>query len=145
MDLQSLMSGISSSYTSTANTMTGIMIWTIIAAILAITGAILVYFLFVKSKADFKGFAKNLRDYLSFKTMHVEALIKMFYYAFVIYYVLTSINNLITYCSVGMVAQGLISFFEQLLLYPLVLRLIFELLMVLCRIWRNTDKLAEKK
>jgi hypothetical protein len=140
MDLQSLMNTAYSSYTSTSNTILGIQIWTIVATILAIAAAILIYFLFVKSKADFKGFAKSLRDYLSFKTMHVEALAKMFYYAFVIYFVLTSINNLIL-----LGGNGVLPFFEQLLLYPLVLRLAFELILVLCRIWRNTDKLAEKK
>ncbi len=140
MDLQSLMNTAYSSYTSTSNTILGIQIWTIVATILAIAAAILIYFLFVKSKADFKGFAKSLRDYLSFKTMHIEALAKMFYYAFVIYFVLTSINNLIL-----LGGSGVLPFFEQLLLYPLVLRLAFELILVLCRIWRNTDKLAEKK
>jgi hypothetical protein len=140
MDLQSLMNTAYSSYTSTSNTILGVQIWTIVATILAIAAAILIYFLFVKSKADFKGFAKSLRDYLSFKTMHVEALAKMFYYAFVIYFVLTSINNLIL-----LGGNGVLPFFEQLLLYPLVLRLAFELILVLCRIWRNTDKLAEKK
>ena len=129
-----------SSYTSTSNTILGVQIWTIVAIILAVAAAILIYFLFVKSKADFKGFAKSLRDYLSFKTMHVEALAKMFYYALVIYFVLTSINNLIL-----LGGNGVLPFFEQLLLYPLVLRLAFELILVLCRIWRNTDKLAEKK
>ena len=140
MDLQSLMNTAYSSYTSTSNTILGVQIWTIVATILAIAASILIYFLFVKSKADFKGFAKSLRDYLSFKTMHVEALAKMFYYALVIYFVLTSINNLIL-----LGGSGVLSFFEQLLLYPLVLRLAFELILVLCRIWRNTDKLAEKK
>ena len=140
MDLQSLMNTAYSSYTSTSNTILGVQIWTIVATILAIAAAILIYFLFVKSKADFKGFAKSLRDYLSFKTMHIEALAKMFYYAFVIYFVLTSINNLIL-----LGGNGVLPFFEQLLLYPLVLRLAFELILVLCRIWRNTDKLAEKK
>ena len=140
MDLQSLMNTAYSSYTSTSNTILGIQIWTIVATILAIAAAILIYFLFVKSKADFKGFAKSLRDYLSFKTMHIEALAKMFYYAFVMYFVLTSINNLIF-----LGGNGVLPFFEQLLLYPLVLRFAFELVMVLCRIWRNTDKLAEKK
>lgn len=140
MDLQSLMNTAYSSYTSTSNTMLGITIWTIVALVLAIMASILIYFLFVKSKADFKGFAKSLRDYLSFKTMHIEALAKMFYFAFVIYYILTSINNLIL-----LGGNGVLPFFEQLLLYPLALRLGFELVMVLCRIWHNTDKLAEKK
>lgn len=140
MDLESLLGGASGLVSGYTSSVQGIFIWSIIAAILAITGAILIYFLFVKSKTDFKGFAKNLRDYLSFKTMHIEALAKMFYYAFVIYFVLTSINNLIL-----LGGNGVLPFFEQLLLYPLVLRLAFELILVLCRIWRNTDKLAEKK
>ena len=140
MDLESLLGGASGLVSGYTSSVQGIFIWSIIAAILAITGAILIYFLFVKSKTDFKGFAKNLRDYLSFKTMHIEALAKMFYYAGTIYIVLTSINNLIL-----LGGNGVLPFFEQLILYPLALRFAYEFVIVIVRIWKNTDKIAEKK
>ncbi|MBQ7202339.1 hypothetical protein IJS18_03080 [Candidatus Saccharibacteria bacterium] len=140
MDLESLLGGASGLVSGYTSSVQGIFIWSIIAAILAITGAILIYFLFVKSKTDFKGFAKNLRDYLSFKTMHIEALAKMFYYACTIYIVLTSINNLIL-----LGGNGVLPFFEQLILYPLALRFAYEFVIVIVRIWKNTDKIAEKK
>ena len=120
-----------SSSTSTAQ---GVMIWTIVAGVLAIVGSILVYFLFIKSKADFKGFAKVLKDYLSCDTIHIEALAKMFYYAGLIYVVLTSINSLVL-----LGGNGILSFFEQLLLGPIVVRFGFEIIMMFIRIWKNTE------
>lgn len=146
MDLSTLLGGSSSTsgytslYSGLSGSYLGVTIWTIVALVLAIVGAILIYFLFVKSKADFKGFAKSFRDYLSFKTMHIEALVKLFYYATTIYVVLTSINNLIL-----LGGNGVLPFFEQLLLYPLVIRLVYEFVMVIVKIWRNTEKMAEKK
>lgn len=129
-----LLGGLQSSLNSQNNTLQGIFIWTIIAGILAIFGSILIYFLFVKSKTDFKGFAKSLRDYLSGATIHIEALAKMFYYAALIYVVLTSINSLIT-----LGGDGILPFFEQLLLGPIVIRFTFEVIMMFIRIWKNTE------
>ncbi len=144
MDLSTLFGGSSTglgyTYSYGTGSTLGIFIWTIVAVILAIVGAILIYFLFVKSKADFKGGAKAFRDYLSFKTMHIEGLAKMFYYATTIYVVLTSINSLIL-----LGGNGVLPFFEQLLLYPLVIRFAYEFVMVIVKIWRNTEKMVEKK
>ena len=38
------------SITSTANTLEGVAVWTIVSLILAIIGGVLVYFLFIKNK-----------------------------------------------------------------------------------------------
>ena len=73
--LNNLSSTGSSSYASTAQ---GAGIWMIIAAILAIVGGILVYFLFVKAKTDPKGkFLKWLKDFLAFKIMWIEPILKV--------------------------------------------------------------------
>lgn len=142
MDYSSLLGGSNSTslisgYTSSMN---GVQIWTIVAVILSIVAGLLVYLLYIKSKADFKGFAKSFRDFLSFKTMYIEALAKMFYVAMTVYYILTSINYLIL-----LGGNGILSFFTQLLLYPIVIRFVYEFIMVIVKIWRNTEKLAEKK
>lgn len=136
MDLSTL-SGLVSGYTSSIN---GVQVWTIIAVILSVVAALLAYFLYIKSKTDFKGFLKSLRDFLSFKTMYIEVLAKMFYIAMTVYYVLTSINYLIL-----LGGNGILPFFAQLLLYPLVIRFAYEFIMVIVKIWRNTEKMAEKK
>lgn len=141
-----LLSGVQSSLSSTSSAMQGIYVWTIVATILAIVGSILVYFLFVKSKTNFKGAAKTLKDYLAGDIIHIESLAKMFYYAGLIYVVLTSINSLIMIGISGSNAGDcILSFFAQLLLGPIVVRFVFELIMMLIRIWKNTDKMAGKK
>lgn len=122
-----------------SSSLEGVAIWGIIAAIIAVAGSILIYFLFVKSKEEQKGFAKKLKDFLSFKAMYVEALLKIFYYSLTIYLVLTSFS----YLALG--TEFILPFFIQLIFYPIVLRLAFELSMVMVRIWQNTSEIAGKK
>ena len=113
----------------------GAEVWMILAPILAIVGAILLYFLFVRPAADPKNpTAKLLKDFLSFKTMKIEALVKMFYYACTFYCILASFNWL----TLG--GDFIWQFFEQLILGPIVIRLIYEFVMVIIKIWHNTEK-----
>ena len=144
-DTSSLLSGIQSNMNSTSSAMQGIQVWTIVATILAIVGAILVYFLYIKSKTNFKGFAKTLRDYLSGDMIHIESLAKMFYYAALIYVILSSINYLIMIGMGGVDAGScILSFFMQLLLGPIIVRFNFEIVMMFIRIWKNTENLNKK-
>ena len=130
-DAYQLLNTLSQSNTSNA----GAEVWAILAPILAIVGAILLYFLFVHPTAEPKNpTAKAIKDFLSFKTMKVEALVKMFYYACTFYCVLTSFNWL----TLG--TDFIWQFFSQLLLGPIVIRLVYELVMVLIGIWHNTKK-----
>ena len=72
--------------TAAAGSAAGASIWIVIAAILAIIGGILVYFLFVKSKTAPKGkFAKWLKDFLAFKVMWIEPILKVAYYILTIF------------------------------------------------------------
>lgn len=144
-DLSDLFSGVQSNMHSTSGAMQGIMIWTIVAAVIAIVGSIMIYFLFIKSKSNFKGALKTLRDYLSGDMIHIESLAKMFYYAALVYVILSSINNLIM-IGIGGVDVGMciLSFFAQLLLGPIVVRLVFEIVMMFIRIWKNTENLKKK-
>ncbi len=130
---------------SSAGAMQGIVIWSIVATVLAILGAIFIYFMFIKSKSDFKGSLKTLHDYLSGDIIHIESLAKMFYYTGLIYVILTSINSLIEIGITGSnVGMCIVSFFFQLLLGPIVVRFIFEIVMMFIRIWKNTDKMTKK-
>ena len=108
----------SSSYGSSTSAMAGAGIWVIIAAILAIVGGILVYFLFVKAKTEPKGkFLKWLKDFLAFKIMWIEPILKVIYYIATIFVILFSFSFL----SLG--GAGVLSFFMCLILGPVFVRL----------------------
>ncbi|MDO4399304.1 MAG: hypothetical protein Q4C24_03380 [Candidatus Saccharibacteria bacterium] len=124
-----------SSYTSAA---TGASIWGIIALVLAIVGGILVYFLFVKAKTEPKGkFAKWLKDFLSFKIMWIEPILKVVYYVATIFTVLYSF----TFLALG--GYGFLMFLMCLVLGPIIIRIVYEATMMFIMIWRNTRDIAE--
>ena len=124
-----------SSYTSAA---TGASIWGIIALVLAIVGGILVYFLFVKAKTEPKGkFAKWLKDFLSFKIMWIEPILKVVYYVATIFTVLYSF----TFLALG--GYGFLMFLMCLVLGPIIIRIVYETTMMFIMIWRNTRDIAE--
>lgn len=124
-----------SSYTSAA---TGASIWGIIALVLAIVGGILVYFLFVKAKTEPKGkFVKWLKDFLSFKIMWIEPILKVVYYVATIFTVLYSF----TFLALG--GYGFLMFLMCLVLGPIIIRIVYEATMMFIMIWRNTRDIAE--
>ena len=124
-----------SSYTSAA---TGASIWGIIALVLAIVGGILVYFLFVKAKTEPKGkFTKWLKDFLSFKIMWIEPILKVVYYVATIFTVLYSF----TFLALG--GYGFLMFLMCLVLGPIIIRIVYEATMMFIMIWRNTRDIAE--
>jgi len=128
----------SSSYGSSYSTMQGMGIWGIIALILAIVGGILVYFLFVNSKSTPKNkFAKWLKDFLAFKIMWIEGILKVIYYFATIFIILYSFSFL------ALGGMGFLMFLMTLVLGPIIIRLIYEATMMFIMIWRNTKDIAE--
>ncbi len=124
--------------TSTTNTLQGAGIWMIIAGILAIVGGILVYFLFVKAKDEPKGkFLKWLKDFLSFKVMWIEPILKVVYYIATIFIILNSF----TFLAAG--GSGVLMWLLTLILGPVILRVLYESTMMFIMIWRNTRDIAE--
>lgn len=110
-------------------------IWTIIALILAIIGGILVYFLFVKAKNNPKNkFLMWLKNFLAFKTMWIEPILKVVYYIETIFVVLISF---------AFISQSFLMFLLILVLGPIVTRLIYEMFMMFIMIWRNTQDIAD--
>ena len=125
-------------YNTAASLPEGFYIWFIIAGILAVIGGILVYFLFVKNKKDPKGkFAKWLKDFLSFKIMWLEPILKIFYYILTIGCILVSFGFL------GYGGAGVLMFFITLIGGPILIRLGYEMTMMFIMIWRNTRDIAE--
>ena len=110
-------------------------IWLIIAAVLALVGGILVYFLFVHRKEEPKhGFWKWLKDFLSFKILWIEALLEITYYVATIFCILASF---------GMLADGPIAFLMMLIVMPVLLRIIYEAMLIGIKIWHNTQTIAD--
>ena len=131
-----LLNSLSSSSSSSA--MEGVGIWMIIAAIISIVGGILLYFLFVKAKEEPKGkFLKWLKDFLTFKVMWIEPILKVVYYIATIFIILNSFSFL----SLG--GYGVMMWLLTLILGPVILRVAYEATMMFIMIWRNTRDIAE--
>jgi len=131
-------SGYDTVYGATAAIPEGFYIWAGIAGILAIVGGILTYFLFVKSKNQPKGkFAKWLKDFLSFKIMWIEPILKC------VYYIATIATILISFGFLGYGGAGVLMFFCTLIFGPIAVRLMYEAAMMFIRIWHNTQDIAD--
>lgn len=110
-------------------------IWFVIAAVLALVGGILVYFLFVHRKEEPKhGFWKWLKDFLSFKVLWIEALLEITYYIATIFCILASF---------AMLVEGPLQFLMMLIVMPVILRIIYEAMLIGIKIWHNTQTIAD--
>lgn len=132
-------SSIGTSYGSLMNRAAeGAGVWILISMILAIIGGVLVYFLFVKSPNRPKGkFLKWLKDFLAFKTMWIEAILKIVYYVATIFAILGSF----AFLSLG--GAGVMMWLITMVLGPVCIRVVYEMSMMFIMIWRNTRDIAE--
>ena len=113
-------------------------VWGIIAAILAVVGGILVYVLFLNKKNEkkFTGFVKWLYNFLSFKTLTIEMLLKVFYLITAIF---------ITLISFAFIGSSALAFFGTLILGNLIARIAYEGALLVILIYKNTKEINEKK
>lgn len=120
------------------SSLAGAGVWGIIAAILAIIGGILVYVLFLNKKNEkkFTGFVKWLYDFLSFKTLTLEMLLKVFYLITAIY---------LTLVSFAFIGSSALLFFGILILGNLFARIAYEGALLVILIYKNTKEINEKK
>ncbi len=124
-------SGLTVSNTASAS------VWSIIAAVLAVVGGILVVTLFLKkgNKSKLKGFWKWLYDFLNFDVLTLDIILRAFYSAVSIYIVLTSFE---------MIGISFVLFLVYLIGGLLLVRLIFEMLLMIIKICRNTTEINDK-
>ena len=123
------------SLSSTASTIEGIAVWTIVSLILAIIGGILVYVLFIKGKnLKLTPFLKNLRDLLDFRIMVLETILKVLYLIITIFIILVSFS---------FIAVNFLTFLLVLIFGPVIVRIIYEASMMLIMIWKNTKIIAD--
>ena len=122
-------------YMEDAFEMTGV--WMILAFALAIGGAIALYCTFLRKDNDgkFKGFLGWLYDFLTFKNMLLEMILRVVYLVLAIHITLTSLSFL---------GINFLFFVIYLVFGNLFLRVIFEFSLVLLTICRNTSEINKK-
>ena len=122
---------------SSSNSMADASVWMIVSIILAIIGGILIYFLFLskKNEGKFNGFVGWLYDFLSFKKMFMEALLKITYLIVALY---------ITLSSFALIGTSFIAFLAMLIIGNVVARLVYEFSLLLLVICRNTTEINKK-
>ncbi len=122
---------------SSSNSLANASVWIIVSIILAIIGGILIYFLFLskKNEGKFNGFVGWLYDFLSFKKMFMEALLKITYLIVALY---------ITLSSFALIGTSFIAFLAMLIIGNVVARLVYEFSLLLLVICRNTTEINKK-
>lgn len=123
-------------YQNTTTSLEGMAVWTIIAFILAIVGCILVYVLFLKPEKKYDNkFVSWLRDFLNFDKMAIEVIIKIGYLFVAIFLTLYSFN---------FIASNFLSFILILTLGNLIVRVVYESIIMMVMIWKNTADINKK-
>ena len=124
------------SYSTSLNSAIGNSAWVLVSLVLAIVGGILVYFLFLskKNEGKFTGFVAWLYDFLSFKKMFLENLLKITYLIVAFY---------VTLSSFALIGTNFLVFLSTLLVGNLIVRIIYEFSLILLVICRNTTEIAK--
>lgn len=122
---------------SLSNQVAGSVVWTIIAAIVAVVGGFLVYFLFLKQDdAKFGNkFLVWFKNFLNFKEMLIEPILKVTYLILAIFITLSSFN---------LIGTSFVSFLLTLILGNIMLRVIYEASLIMIMIWKNTSEINKK-
>ena len=111
-------------------------VWSIVSLILAIIGAILAYFLFVKPEKKYPSkFVNWLRSFLNFNEMLIEPILKVTYMFFALF---------ITLGSFSLISFSFVSFLLVLVLGNLLTRVVYEARMMMVGIWKNTKEINKK-
>lgn len=115
----------------------GSFVWTILAVVFAIIGGILVYILFLNPKKEIKlnKFLTWLKDFLNFKVMMIESILKVLYLISTLLVILLSFN---------LIGTSFISFLLALILGPIIVRLTYEGILMFIMIWKNTNDINKK-
>lgn len=112
-------------------------VWGIISAVIAVIGGIALYFTFLSknNEGKFEGFKAWMYDFLTFRKMVIEHVLKIVYLILAIF---------ITLSSLGLISTSFIAFILTLVIGNLVLRVIYELSLVILIICRNTTEINKK-
>ena len=115
--------------------MNGVLIWTIISVVVAVIGGITLYFVFLKNDKKYDGFTAKLKEFLNFKTLLLEEILKISYLILALF---------ITLYSFGLIGTSVVLFLLTLVVGNLVLRITYELSILLIKICQNTSEINNK-
>ena len=112
-------------------------VWIIISAVIAVIGGIVLYFTFLskKNEGKYTGFLGWMYDFLTFKKMVIENILK------IIYLIAASF---ITLASFAIISKSFLSFILVLVVGNLITRIMYELFLVVLIICRNTTDISKK-
>ena len=111
-------------------------IWFIVSVILSIVGGIVLYFTFLKKSNEekFDGFAGWMYDFLTFRKMMIESILKICYLISALFV------TLISFIAGGNILACLI----VLVVGNLIVRIVYEFSLILLVICRNTTDISKK-
>lgn len=117
----------------------------VVCAVLALIGGIVLYFTFLSKSNEnkFSGFLGWLYDFLSFKKYFSEVLLKILYLIFASWITLNSIGTLL-FTEYGSIGSRLLGFLLTITVGNIALRLIYEFMLVILVICRNTTEMNKK-
>lgn len=112
-------------------------VWMIVSLVVAILGGIVLFFTFLSKQNEnkFTGFLNWLYDFLSFKKMLLEPLLKIVYLIMAIY---------ISLYSLSLIGSNFFTFLATFILGNVILRIVYEFSLVLLTICRNTTEINRK-
>ncbi len=130
-------------YNSYYMSMVGTIIFFIVAIIVAIVGALLINFLFLSPKNEYKykGFVLKLYQFLRFKKLFAEMLLRIMYYALTIFTTLFSFYALFAF---PFGAMNFIYFLLIIVFGNVILRVLYEFMLVKLIICKNTSEINYK-
>lgn len=131
-------SGYARSYSSTPSIFSeGNAVWVIISLVLAIVGGIVLYFTFLskKNEGKYTGFLGWMYDFLTFKKMVIENILKILYLIIAMF---------ITLSSFSVISTSFLAFIVYLVVGNLITRIGYELFLVVLIICRNTTEISKK-
>ena len=111
-------------------------IWTIVAFILAVIGAVLAYFMFVKPEKKYSNkFVNWLRSFLKFDEMLIEPILKITYIFLMLF---------VTLGSFELIGTSFVAFLLTLILGNVLISVVYEASMIMIGIWKNTKEINKK-
>lgn len=111
-------------------------VWSIIALVLAVVGAFIVYFLFVKTNKKYDNkFLDWLKSFLDFQRMLIEPIMKISYIFLALF---------ITLESFAVISTSFLAFLLTLVGGNILVRVLYEACMILISIWQNTRDINKK-
>lgn len=107
-------------------------VWGVVSILVAICAGIVLYFTFLnpRNEESYTGTTKKIYDFLSFKTMSIEAILKVLYLVIAIY---------ITISSFSLISTSFVLFLMVLVFGNIVARLCFEGALLIIMIYRRLN------